>query len=182
MAVLMLRFPPRSLMYAAVALGLLYVVPFFTLINTADPWLIALAMIIWFPIISLPFAAYPTLFGDLFDERIRYASMSIGFNIAGIVSGLAPAALVAIYAATQSWLAIVGVLAAGMLVTLACVVMMGTRGIREGVERDRERLGRSEPASAAAAASEATATTSPGAARAGAPSRTESGATRAEGK
>ena len=139
---IMLKYRPKSLIYWAVGLGVLYVTPFFMLVNINEAWSITLAMIIWFPIISLPFAAYPTLFAELFDERIRYSGMSLGFNLVGIFSGFAPAIVTGLYLATGSWWSIAGFLAAGMAVTLLCVLLMQTPYIKAGLERDRARLDR----------------------------------------
>ncbi|MEB4615488.1 MFS transporter [Leucobacter sp. M11] len=139
-AVLMLKIRPKSLIYWAVALGIAYVIPFFLLININEAWSIILAMLLWFPIISMPFAAYPTLFGDLFDSRIRYSGISLGFNLVGIFSGFAPAMVTGLFLATGSWLSVAIFLGGTAVVTLVCVLAMQTPMIRSGVERDRARI------------------------------------------
>lgn len=139
-AIIMLRVKPKHLIYWAGGLIIVYSIPFFLLININTGASFIIAMIIWFPIISLPFAAYPTLFSDLFDTRIRYSGMSIGYNLVGIVSGFAPAIASALYAATQSWWGVACMMMFAGAVSVVSVMMMQLPSVRGSAEKDRVRL------------------------------------------
>nr|WP_244954202.1 MFS transporter [Spelaeicoccus albus] len=139
-ALVMLKFRPKSLIYWSVVLGLIYAIPFFLLININQAWSLILAMVIWFPIISMPFAAYPTLFADLFDSRIRYTGVSLGFQLVGIFSGFAPAMVTGLFIATGNWLSVAFFIVGTALTTLVCVLAMQTPFVRSGPGRDKARI------------------------------------------
>lgn len=84
------------------AMGI-FIIPWFLLINSSTQWGINLATIIIFGILWSPITAVlGTLFSDLFDVKVRYTGITLGYQIgAALAGGTAPiiaTGLIAYYA------------------------------------------------------------------------------------
>jgi MFS family permease len=82
--------------------------PLFWLIDTADPWAITAAVTIGICLITLAYAVTGTLLADLFPPRLRYSGVSLGYNLAGALSGFLPLIATALLAVDDgaSWPAV----------------------------------------------------------------------------
>jgi MFS transporter, MHS family, shikimate and dehydroshikimate transport protein len=71
----------------------LYIFPFFWLLNTAQPLLVVLSLVVALAVgHSAMYSPEASFFAELFDTRTRYSCASIGYQIAPIVGGgIAPA-------------------------------------------------------------------------------------------
>lgn len=99
---------------------ILYIFPFFWMLNTGNTGLIFLAMIFALPIAKdMVFGPQAALVAELFDSRVRFSGVSLGRELGGaIFGGTAPFIATAILAASGS---ITGV---AMYVIIACTVTL----------------------------------------------------------
>lgn len=81
--------PGRMTVIGAVTTGLA-AFPLFRLIDTGEPWAITIAVTIGICLITLAYAVTGTLLADLFPARLRYSGVSLGYNLAGTLSGFLP--------------------------------------------------------------------------------------------
>lgn len=81
--------PGRMTVIGAVATAVA-AFPLFWLIDTADPWAITVAVTLGICLITLAYAVTGTLLADLFPPRLRYSGVSLGYNLAGTLSGFLP--------------------------------------------------------------------------------------------
>ncbi len=81
--------PGRMTVIGAVTTGVA-AFPLFWLIDTAEPWAITIAVTIGICLITLAYAVTGTLLADLFPARLRYSGVSLGYNLAGTLSGFLP--------------------------------------------------------------------------------------------
>ena len=86
-----------------VAMGV-SVVPVFALIDTGDPRLFLLALVLVFGIAMAPAAGVTgSLFSLVFDADVRYSGVSVGYTLSQVVgSAFAPTIATALYAATRT--------------------------------------------------------------------------------
>ena len=84
-----------------VAMGVA-VLPVFALIDTGDPGLFLLALVLVFGIAMAPAAGVTgSLFSLVFDPDVRYSGVSVGYTLSQVVgSAFAPTIATALYAAT----------------------------------------------------------------------------------
>jgi metabolite-proton symporter len=112
--------------------GLLWAFPMFWLIDTAQPLLIALSLVVLSVPLAATFSPLAALFSELFPTAIRYSGNSLAYQLgATIGGGLTPVVAVALYDATGTTLAISAYLAAGLLVGLVAI-----RFVPETSQRD----------------------------------------------
>jgi MHS family shikimate/dehydroshikimate transporter-like MFS transporter len=102
------RFGRRAVYSAGVALFGLFAFPSFLLINTREPVLVCLSVVVVlgliYPAIYAPLAAF---WSELFDTRVRYTGIGTVYQVSGILaSGLTPsiAALLLGFAGGEPWL------------------------------------------------------------------------------
>ncbi|WP_158782386.1 MFS transporter [Pantoea sp. BAV 3049] len=73
------------------AFCLLYAMPFFLLLNTQNPGLIVLAMVVGYNFgPTMMFAVQPTMYARMFDTRVRYTGLSLAYQISAILGGMTP--------------------------------------------------------------------------------------------
>ncbi|MCE1179919.1 MAG: MHS family MFS transporter [Micrococcales bacterium] len=79
--------------------------PVFRMVDTKEPWLVILGIVIGIAFLSIPYAASGVLLTSLFPAQLRYSGVALAANIAAIVSGFVPLVATAILAAAgkQSW-------------------------------------------------------------------------------
>lgn len=79
--------------------------PIFWLVDTRDPGLIMLAMILAFGLGTIPYAPIGAMFRDYFPSKVLYSSMALSANIAGIIAGFTPliATAVLVWSNNLSW-------------------------------------------------------------------------------
>ncbi|KAA9159066.1 MHS family MFS transporter [Amycolatopsis acidicola] len=123
---LLFKAKPRTLLQFGALTGALAIFPFFLLIEGGNPVLIALAMIVTFFLGTASWAAYPTLFADVFPSRIRYTGISVGFQAATIFSGFAPSVVSYLsIAAGNTWWPVAIFVMITALVSSGCAFVLG---------------------------------------------------------
>jgi len=69
----------------------LWAIPFFTLLDTKEPLLITVSVSVAMTCWALMYGPLAALISELFDARVRYSGVSVGYQLAGILGGgLAP--------------------------------------------------------------------------------------------
>jgi metabolite-proton symporter len=94
----------RIYLIGAVLMGV-WALPMFLLVDTAQPWLVFLALLVGFTAHSLMYGPQAALYAELFPAEVRYSGASLGYQLATIFSGgLAPFVMTGLLAATgRSW-------------------------------------------------------------------------------
>lgn len=79
--------------------------PLFWLIDTAEPVAITVAITLAIALITLAYAVTGALLTELFPPNLRYSGVSLGYNLAGALSGFLPLIATVLLAASnnQSW-------------------------------------------------------------------------------
>jgi MFS family permease len=123
------RVGKRPVAICSAACTFLFSYPFFWLLDTRNPALIWLAIIVWYCSVAALWAITGAFIAELFPARVRYSGVSLGYNLVGILGG-APAPIVATaltrWAGGASWPA-ASYLAAMSLVSLVAVYLASER-------------------------------------------------------
>ncbi|MEV3905864.1 MFS transporter [Mycobacterium sp. NPDC050551] len=108
-----------------VAMGVA-VLPVFALIDTGDPGLFSLALVLVFGIAMAPAAGVTgSLFSLVFDPDVRYSGVSVGYTLSQVVgSAFAPTIATALYAATGTSDSIAAYLIGVSVVSAVAVSLM----------------------------------------------------------
>lgn len=116
------RLGRRRVYIAGGIAGLLWAFPFFLLLDTRQPWLMVLAMlVIVFPL-SAMYSPLAALFSELFPTRLRYTGSSIGYQLGTLMGGAAvPLVATSLYRATGTSLAVSAYIFASILIGLIAV-------------------------------------------------------------
>lgn len=79
--------------------------PIFWLIDTKEPVLVILAIVIGFITVATVYAVNGTLLAELFPAKFRYSGVALGYNIAGALAGFMPMIATAMLNVSndQSW-------------------------------------------------------------------------------
>src|SRR5215213_7739739 len=99
------RIGRRPVFMGGLVFCVVYIFPFFWLLNTAQPLLVVLSLVVALAIgQSAMYAPEASFFAELFDSRTRYSGASIGYQVAPIVGGgIAPAICTALLAWSGSY-------------------------------------------------------------------------------
>jgi MFS transporter, MHS family, shikimate and dehydroshikimate transport protein len=112
------RIGRRTMVTIGLVFTIAYIFPFFWLLNTRNPGLVFLAMIVAIPIAKdMVFGPQAALVAELFDARVRYSGVSVGREVGGaLFGGTAPFIATAILAATG------GIAGIAVYIMIACVL------------------------------------------------------------
>jgi metabolite-proton symporter len=111
----------------AIGCGLMAVFPFiyFGLVDTANPWLVFLAIAFATPAHDLQYGPQAAFIAESFPGSVRYSGSALGYQLASITAG-GPAPIVAtlLYQRFQTSTAIAIYISACALISLACVAAL----------------------------------------------------------
>lgn len=95
---------PKLFIIGAVGVAL-WAWPMFALIDTANLWLVFVALVVCFTVHSLMFGPQVALYSELFSTDVRFSGASLGYQVGSIFGGgLAPLITAALLDATKtSW-------------------------------------------------------------------------------
>lgn len=124
----------RRVVYGTGAvLGLFWMFAFFPLLETRQPTLIVLAIVVALTLHAMMYGPQAAFIAEQFPTRVRYAGASLAYTLAGIVGGgIAPMVSTALLQSFGSPLAVSSYAALALLIT--CVVLLIVR------ERARDQL------------------------------------------
>src|SRR3954462_8672066 len=119
------RIGRRIPIIAGAALIALWAFPFFWLVDTAEPALILVALIVGGIGSGLTYGPGGGCPGELFEPRVRYSAASLAYQLAAIiVSGGTPFIMTALLATTGTSAAVSAYVAVMGLITLAAVLAL----------------------------------------------------------
>jgi metabolite-proton symporter len=124
----------RRVVYGAGAiLGLIWMFAFFPLLETRQPALIALAIVVALTVHAMMYGPQAAFIAEQFPTRVRYAGASLAYTLAGIVGGgIAPMISTALLQSFGTPIAVSSYAALALAIT--CVILVIVR------ERAREQL------------------------------------------
>jgi metabolite-proton symporter len=120
------RFGRRPVYMFGAAFSALFVVPFFCLVGTGRPELIALALVIGVAVgHAAMYGPQASFFSELFGARVRYSGASLGYQLASVLAGgLSPLIAAALLHWTHgAWWAIAAYMIALAVITLLSVYL-----------------------------------------------------------
>jgi MFS transporter, MHS family, shikimate and dehydroshikimate transport protein len=99
------RIGRRKLYLVGAVLMGLYAFPLFWLVDTGNPVIITLALVVGFTIHAVMFGPQAALFAEMFPADVRFSGASLGFQLASVFAGgLAPIVMTSLVAMTgASW-------------------------------------------------------------------------------
>ncbi|GAB3213523.1 Predicted arabinose efflux permease, MFS family [Marinactinospora thermotolerans DSM 45154] len=111
----------RVRVYAFGIAGLLvWAIPLFLLVDTANIWIMAAGMLGCGIFLSIMYAPQAALFAELFEPEVRFTGASLGYQISSVVGGgFAPFAMVLLLDAFGTSLAV-----SGYLMVLAAIALL----------------------------------------------------------
>jgi MFS family permease len=119
------RIGRRPPIIAGAALITLWAFPFFWLVDTAEPALIFVALLVGGIGSSLTYGPVAAYLGELFEPRVRYSAASLAYQLAAIiVSGGTPFIMTALLAATGTSAAVSAYIGVLGLITLGAVLVL----------------------------------------------------------
>jgi MFS family permease len=126
--------------------ALIVAFPDFMLINSKVPWLVILGVTVGVGTLTILYAPIGPMLSDMFPAEIRYTSVALTYNVAGVISGFVPLIATAVFAASsgQAW----GV--ESMLALICLLSLIGALAIGAVLNRER-RAGATEKRAASAA-------------------------------
>jgi len=120
------RWGRRAVYGAGAVLGLLWMFAFFPLLDTKEPLLITLAIVVALTFHAMMYGPQAAFIAEQFPTRVRYAGASLAYTLAGIVGGgVAPMLSTALLQSSGTTLAVSSYAAVALLVT--CVVLFMVR-------------------------------------------------------
>ena len=108
--------PGRTMMWGGIAAAI-GAFPVFWLIDTRSPIGVILGVTVGVALVSIAYAVTGALLTELFPPKLRYSGVSLGYNLAGALSGFLPLVAVAFLGVSggASWTAAIIFIALGLI-------------------------------------------------------------------
>jgi metabolite-proton symporter len=125
-----------------------WAVPFFLLIDTAQPWALTVALVVAQLALSMMYGPQAAFFSEMFSARVRYSGASLGYQIgAALGGGFSPVIATALLAATGTTLSISIYMIVLAVLAIACVWALTETYENDMEEDDAEISGPPSPTS-----------------------------------
>lgn len=135
------RIGRRTVFMSGMVLTILWAFPFFWLLNTSSLALILVALLVGQLFVSMTMGPLMTMISEQFGTRVRYSGVSLGYQLAAVLSGFAPLISTALFAATGTslWLSTY-VVVVGLISFISTVLIAETyqANMDEIAPRERE--------------------------------------------
>jgi MHS family shikimate/dehydroshikimate transporter-like MFS transporter len=114
--------------------------PFFALVDTKEPILIWLAIVVGINIgHDLMYGPQAAFFSELFGTRVRYTGASLGYQLASVFAGgFAPLIAAALLAAGSGSPTLVALYMAGMALISLVAVLFARETYRDDIDQERK--------------------------------------------
>jgi metabolite-proton symporter len=117
------RFGRRPVYLGGVIAAIVWAFGFFMLMNTSQPALIVLAVIVGLVIHAVMYGPQAAFVTEQFPTRVRYAGSSLAYTLAGILGGgFAPLIIVALFRASHGTLAVSLYVSGALIVTAIALI------------------------------------------------------------
>jgi MFS transporter, MHS family, shikimate and dehydroshikimate transport protein len=111
----------RTYLMGAIGTGV-WAVPFFLLVDLAQPWALVVALFVAQLALSAMYGPQAAFFSEMFSARVRYSGASLGYQIgAALGGGFSPVIATALLAATGTTLSISIYMIVLAVIAIACV-------------------------------------------------------------
>lgn len=124
----------KPMIMSSVIITALLAFPYFSMINTMNPTIILLAMVLLLSVIqSVAYAPQSAYFSELFEPKVRYTGAALGYNLAQMIfGGTAPFVATALLAATggKTWAISI------YMIAIACVSLTAVLFAKETYKID----------------------------------------------
>lgn len=122
----------KTLCYAACIFAIAFAFPFFSMLQTRDPWVVGLAIVLAITFGQMiMFGIGASWYSELFSAKLRYSGASLGFQLGAAISGgltpFAAASLVA-WSGGATWPVSVFLIALALLTLIAALFAEETAG------------------------------------------------------
>jgi MFS transporter, MHS family, shikimate and dehydroshikimate transport protein len=126
----------RKVFMSGMVLTILWAFPFFLLLDTALLALVLVALLVGQLFVSMTMGPLMTMISEQFGTRVRYSGVSLGYQLAAVLSGFAPLISTALFAATGTslWLSV-------YVVLVGVVSFVATVLIAETYQGDMDEIG-----------------------------------------
>jgi MFS family permease len=133
------RFGRKRLYMAGAVISLLFCFPFFELVQTKEPVLIWLAIVVGVNIgHDLMYGPQAAFYSELFGTRVRYSGASLGYQLASVFSGgLAPLIATALLAANHGSPTLVAVYMAVLALITIVATALAPETYRDDIDQPR---------------------------------------------
>lgn len=126
------RFGRKTMCYAACVFAIGFAFPFFTMLQTRDPWVVGLAIVLAITFGQMiMFGIGASWYSELFSAKLRYSGASLGFQLGAAISGgltpFAAASLVA-WSGGATWPVSIFLIALALLTLTAALFAEETAG------------------------------------------------------
>ncbi|WP_051791880.1 MFS transporter [Amycolatopsis jejuensis] len=118
------RYRPVTVLFVAILVAAVVPFPMFALVNTGNPTLVTLGIVLGVAILPAQFGVLGMVVARLFGDDVRYTGLSIAYNVGAMTGGLMPTISVAVQSASGSSTGIV-VLMLGLAALSVCGVLLG---------------------------------------------------------
>ena len=130
-------------MAGAVLLGLWGLFAFWPLVDSGNPGLLVLALVLGQVFLSMMYGPQAAFYSEIFTTKVRYSGASMGYQIGSVFGGaLAPIIATSLLAATGTSFAVGAYMAVICAITGACAFLLAEtygRSMDEDSEASRER-------------------------------------------
>ena len=117
----------RKIFLVGTVLMAIWAFPFFWLVDTGNPVLVAAALIIGLTLHAMMFGPQAALFAEMFPADVRYFGASLGFQLASVFAGgLAPMIMVSLIEATGTSASV-----SVYIIVMAAITFIAVYTIRE---------------------------------------------------
>ncbi|GAA1869703.1 MFS transporter [Brevibacterium marinum] len=117
----------RKIFLLGTVLMAVWAFPFFWLVDTGNPVLVALALVIGLTLHAMMFGPQAALFAEMFPADVRYFGASLGFQLASVFAGgLAPMIMVSLIEATGTSASV-----SVYIIVMAAITFIAVYTIRE---------------------------------------------------
>ena len=115
---------PRLFLIGAIGVAI-WAWPMFALIDTANPWLVLIALVVCFIGHSMMFGPQVALYAELFPTDLRYSGASLGYQVGTVFGGgLAPFVTASLLAATHTSWSVAGYIDVLAVISITSIVLL----------------------------------------------------------
>ena len=114
----------RTIYLWALGFAMIWGLAFFPMVNTAIPWVVFVAILGGRLCIAAIYGPQAALFSELFDTKIRFSGISVGYAISAVIGAQTPAIAALLVAATGGTVILSGYIAAAAVISFITALFL----------------------------------------------------------